>query len=92
MEICGLVCLIVLDDVFCKVGFIGKVFFYIDVCVVDEDGNDVLVDGDGEVIICGCYIMKEYWNCFEVIVDVICDGWFYLGDVVCIDVDGFIYI
>lgn len=44
MEFCGFVCLISFEDVICKVGFIGKVFFYIDVCVIMEDGADVMSD------------------------------------------------
>lgn len=36
--------------------------------------------------------MKEYWNCFDVIVEIFKNGWLYIGDLVMMDVDGFVMI
>lgn len=40
----------------------------------------------------GVLVIKGYLNWFDVIVEIIMNGWLYIGDVVCIDEDGFIYI
>ncbi|MEM1245387.1 MAG: long-chain-fatty-acid--CoA ligase [Acidobacteriota bacterium] len=91
-ETCGPACLIASDDALRKAGSTGKAFFHTDVRVVDEQGNDVPADGDGEVIIRGRHIMKEYWNRPEATAEAIRGGWFHSGDVARIDADGFIYI
>lgn len=53
MEICGLVCVIDFELFFMKVGLIGFVFYYMKVCVVCEDGSDVMDGEVGEVIVRG---------------------------------------
>lgn len=41
-------------------------------------------------MLCGEMIMKGYWNWFEEIVEMMCNGWLYIGDFVKLDVDGYI--
>lgn len=58
--------------------------------VVDENGNELGPGDTGELAIRGEAVAKGYWNRPDV--DDFRDGWWYSGDVVKIDEDGFYYV
>ena len=58
--------------------------------VVDENGEEVGPGGTGELAIKGEAVAKGYWNRPDV--DDFRDGWWYSGDIVQIDEDGFYYV
>lgn len=61
--------------------------------VVDPDGNDQGVDGEGELWIRGPQVMLGYLNNDEATKNTIdADGWLHTGDVGRIDADGHMYI
>ncbi len=61
--------------------------------LVDEDGNDVDTDGEGELWVKGPQVMKGYLNNDEATAATIDDdGWLHTGDVARIDDDGHVYI
>jgi len=61
--------------------------------IVDPDGNDLGVDGEGELWIRGPQVMKGYLNNDEATAATIDDdGWLHTGDVARIDSDGHMYI
>jgi long-chain acyl-CoA synthetase len=62
--------------------------------VVDvETGTKVMPRGEmGELIARGPQVIKEYWNNPEETAQAIRDGWFYTGDIVTMDEDGFVFI
>ena len=61
--------------------------------IVDPEGNDLPVNGDGELWIRGPQVMQGYLNNIEATEATIdADGWLHTGDVAHFDEDGHIYI
>lgn len=65
-----------------KIGSVGKPI----------PGCEVKLESDGEIIIRGQNIMREYWKDPEGTKELLKDGWFYTGDIGEIDEDGFLKI
>ncbi len=91
-ETCGPACLIAPDDAIARAGSTGKAFFFTDVRVVNEEGNDCAPNEPGEVLVAGPHIMLGYWNRPEATAEAVVDGWLMTGDVAIVDEDGFVYI
>ena len=91
-ETCGPACLITAEDAVERAGSTGKAFYFTQVKVVDEDGNDCAPGEAGEVLVAGPHIMKGYWNRPEATAETIIDGWLHTGDVATMDADGFVTI
>jgi len=62
--------------------------------IIHKDGTDIDRDMEdvGEIIIKGDNVMDRYWNMPELTAETIRDGWFYSGDLGCMDEDGYVYI
>ena len=75
-----------------KIGSVGKPHPFVEIRIVDGDGNDVEVGQVGEVIAKGPTIMKGYWNMPDKTEEVLKDGWLYSGDMAYYDEEGYIYI
>jgi len=69
---------------------IGKACLGYQTKVVDDDGNEVGPGGIGELAIKGEAVAKGYWNKPEA--TDFKDGWWYSGDIVKVDEDGFYYV
>ena len=74
-------------DNFIKYGSIGIPMPNVQVQIDNPDA-----DGIGEIIVKGENVMLGYWKEPELTNEVLCDGWFYTGDMGYIDDDGFIFI
>ncbi|NLA65040.1 MAG: long-chain fatty acid--CoA ligase [Leucobacter sp.] len=70
-------------------GSIGRPSTHVNFRAVDEHGRDVGVGEVGELIIQGPSIIKGYWNRPLANEESFKDGWFYSGDLVTFDEDGF---
>lgn len=46
----------------------------------------------GEICVCGLFVMDGYLNWDKFNCEIFVDGWFYIGDVVVRDFDGFLRI
>jgi long-chain acyl-CoA synthetase len=77
-----------------KVGSIGIPFIETDSKIVDlETGTRDLPPGeDGELVIKGPQVMREYWNNPGETANVLRDGWLFTGDIARMDADGYFYI
>jgi len=77
-----------------KVGSIGIPFIETDAKIVDLDTGtrDLLPGEDGELVIKGPQVMREYWNNPGETANVLRDGWLFTGDIARMDKDGYFYI
>jgi len=75
-----------------KQGSVGLPVPWVQVRVVDADGNDVLVGDDGEVIARGPKVSPGYLDDPQATRAAWRDGWFHTGDIGRFDADGYLYI
>lgn len=72
-------------------GNIGLPISSTEICVKDEDGNDLGFDVPGELCIRGPQVMQGYWNRPKETANVLSDdGWLKTGDVAVVNKDGFV--
>jgi len=58
--------------------------------VLDYDGKEVSRGMIGEAVVRAPWVMKGYYKAPELTAQVIKDGWFYTGDLVRVDEDGYL--
>ncbi len=75
-----------------KLGSSGKVVPYMDLKIVDEDGNEMPVGQKGEIIVKGDNVMAGYWENEQATKETIRDGWLYTGDLGYLDKDAYLYV
>ena len=75
-----------------KIGSIGRPNMYVDISIVDENDREVADGEQGELRISGPIVLKGYYSKPEMTKKSFKDGWFYTGDIVIRDEDGFLYI
>ena len=80
------------DDAIRKMGSIGKLNFYIEEKIVDDEGHQVKQGEVGEFLLKGPSVTPSYWNNKEATNCAITDGWFSTGDLVKKDDEGYIYV
>jgi fatty-acyl-CoA synthase len=80
------------EDVFRKMGSIGKPGFFTDVWIAREDGGRAGPGEIGEIVARGPTVMSGYWNLPEKTAEAIRDGVLYTGDLGYVDEEGYFYI
>lgn len=75
-----------------KFGSSGKTVKYLDIKILDTDGNELPQGEKGEIVIRGGNVMKGYWKNEKATAETIHDGWLHTGDMGYIDADGFLYV
>jgi fatty-acyl-CoA synthase len=80
------------DDAVRKMGSIGKINFYLKYKIVDDNGNEVKKGEVGEFILKGPSVTPGYWRNPKATSESLKNGWFYTGDLVREDEDGFLYV
>jgi acyl-CoA synthetase (AMP-forming)/AMP-acid ligase II len=71
---------------------IGRPLALTDCRVVDEYGNEVAHGQSGELAMRGPQFMMGYWKAPEASAAALRDGWYWSGDIVNRDADGFYYV
>jgi fatty-acyl-CoA synthase len=75
-----------------KIGSIGTLNFYLEARVVDDNGNDVPQGEEGELALRGPVVTPGYRNNPKATEETIKDGWFFTGDIVRQDAEGYFYV
>jgi long-chain acyl-CoA synthetase len=75
-----------------KFGSSGKLVKYLDLKIMDENGNELPVGQKGEIVIKGDNVMLGYWNNPTATAETIKNGWLYTGDMGYMDKDGFLFV
>ena len=75
-----------------KPGSIGLPIPEFSAKIIDDDGNDVPIGENGELLIKGPGVMKGYLNRPDETAKTIRDGWLHTGDIARMDADNYIYI
>lgn len=75
-----------------RLGSIGKPLPDVEVLIVDEDGKEVQVGENGEIVARGQRLMKGYWNREEATRETLRGGWLYTGDLGYWDEEGYIFL
>ncbi len=76
-----------------KIKSVGPAIPAVSTVVLDEDGNEVPRNKEGELCIKGPNVFRGYWGNETATRDAFTeDGWFKTGDIVEVDDDGFIFI
>lgn len=64
----------------------------VEIKVVDEQGNERLVNQSGEIIVKGKSVMRGYFNCPAEASSILKNGWLFTGDIGYFDDDGYLYL
>ena len=75
-----------------RLGSIGKPLSDVEVLIVDENGKEVAVGENGEIVARGQRLMKGYWNREEATKETLRGGWLYTGDLGYWDEEGYIFL
>lgn len=76
-----------------KIKSVGPAIPAVSTIVVDDNGNEVPRNHEGELCVKGPNVFKGYWGNEAATRDAFTeDGWFKTGDIVEVDDDGFIFI
>ncbi|PXY27018.1 acyl-CoA synthetase [Prauserella muralis] len=70
----------------------GRPALFVELRVVDPDGNDVAPGEQGEVVYRSPQLCEGYWDKPEETEEAFRGGWFHSGDLVRIDEEGYIYV
>ncbi len=74
-----------------KPGSIGRPLPGVEISVRDAEGNELPAGSVGRMWVRSPSVMAGYWQDPEATAEVVQDGWFYTGDLVEADVDGFLW-
>ena len=75
-----------------KLGSSGSIVPNLAVKVCDDQGNELPVGQQGEIVVKGENVMAGYWKNEKATRDTIRHGWLYTGDLGYVDQDGFLYV
>lgn len=80
------------EDAIRKAGSIGFPNFFIETRLVNEIGEDLAQGEIGELLMRGPVVTPGYWRNEKATSEAIKDGWFYTGDLMRMDEEGYFYV
>ncbi|MDD2381489.1 MAG: AMP-binding protein [Mariniphaga sp.] len=75
-----------------KLGSSGRLVKYLELKIMDEEGNELPTGQKGEIVIKGDNVMMGYWNNPAATADTIKNGWLHTGDMGYMDKDEFLFV
>ncbi len=75
-----------------KFGSSGKLVKYLELKILDEEGNELPPGQKGEIVVKGDNVMLGYWKNPEATAETLKNGWLHTGDMGYMDADGFLYV
>lgn len=75
-----------------KLGSSGRVVPDLELRICNEQGNELPIGHQGEIVVRGKNVMKGYWMNEKATKETIRDGWLYTGDLGYLDQDGYLYV
>jgi acyl-CoA synthetase (AMP-forming)/AMP-acid ligase II len=91
-EASGVVSQTPFEDLERKLKSVGKALPLVDVGIMDDDGNMLPANTEGEIVVRGPGVIRGYWNNENATRATIVNGWLRTGDIGKIDDEGFIFI
>lgn len=70
----------------------GRIGPFVEVKLVDDEGQEVAHGEVGEIICKGSLVMKGYWNNEKATQETLKDGWLHTGDLAWRDAQGYVHI
>lgn len=75
-----------------KLGSSGAIVADLVVKICDDQGNELPLGQQGEIVVKGENVMAGYWKNEKATRETLRDGWLYTGDLGYADSDGFLYV
>ncbi len=75
-----------------KMGSSGKLAPNLDLRICNEQGEDLPIGVQGEIVVRGENVMAGYWKNPKATADVLRDGWLFTGDLGYMTNDGYLYV
>jgi len=88
----GSVTLVPIEEAPAKSTTAGRTMPQCEVRVVDSSGHTAPPGQDGEIVVRGPSVMREYWQNPRATTEAMHDGWLHTGDLGFLDTDGYLHI
>jgi long-chain acyl-CoA synthetase len=75
-----------------KISSAGRPVAGVELCIMNEDGQQLEIGETGEICARGPNIMLGYWQLPELSAETLRDGWLHTGDGGYLDEDGFLFV
>ncbi|MDX1659095.1 MAG: AMP-binding protein [Nitriliruptorales bacterium] len=75
-----------------RLGSVGRPLSGYEVKIIDEDGNQVPVGDEGEIVVRSRGCATHYWKAPDASESTFRDGWLHTGDIGRFDEDGYLYV
>ena len=70
----------------------GRPVLFVEIKVVDDDNNEIVGAGQGEVLYRSPQLCTGYWDKPEETEEAFAGGWFHSGDLVRVDEEGYLFV
>jgi indoleacetate---CoA ligase len=91
-ETCPIAAYVRTENAHRKAGAAGLPALYCSLRVVGDNGGDVPLGQDGEILVRGPNVMRGYWDAPEATNEALRGGWYHSGDLGHLDEEGYLHV